>query len=121
MPPAFPKRKTYKERYIEYINGAEWLKKRKTVLENPYYGRSNECFLCRKDKHLQVHHLSYAHVFNERDDELIILCNKCHSETHFYTGKKNHNNIDINVFLQKFRGLMMTEDIKRPHRKNRQH
>lgn len=117
MPPAFPKRLTHKEKYIEYINSEKWNLKKLDCLSNPYYGRPYECFLCRKNGALQVHHLSYKHLFNENDDELIILCKKCHKEMHFYSGKKDHTNIDINVFLKKSRGLTLMDNISKASRK----
>ena len=31
---------------------------------------------------LQVHHLNYERVGNERDDDLILLCHRCHEGVH---------------------------------------
>jgi hypothetical protein len=37
---------------------------------------------CPSEGPLQTHHLSYARVGKERDDDLIVLCEECHARYH---------------------------------------
>lgn len=61
--------------YKKYINSKEWYRKRERWLEQADY----ECQWCsRRRCRLQVHHLTYERLFNERDDDVIVLCSTCH-------------------------------------------
>lgn len=42
-----------------------------------------------------MHHLSYEHFNNERDDELMLLCKKCHAEIHAKEKRKHFKNLDM--------------------------
>lgn len=89
----------------------KWWEKREEIRNNPYWGRPNQCLICHKDSRLSVHHLTYKNVFHEKDEDLCILCSTCHSEIHNFTGEKKHKNIDINVFLYKFKDLLITDSL----------
>lgn len=65
-------------------------------VQNPYAGsnqwrcRRNEtiprqrfrCARCGREKRLQVHHLTYDHVGDERPADLVALCLTCHWTIH---------------------------------------
>lgn len=40
----------------------------------------NKCELCGATEKLTVHHLSYANLYDEKDDELLTLCWPCHEK-----------------------------------------
>ncbi len=40
-----------------------------------------ECFLCGATDNLQIHHIDFDHKNNKADNR-IILCHRCHSELH---------------------------------------
>jgi hypothetical protein len=64
--------------YHEYLLSPEWKEFRKKALE--HYGR--KCSRCHRTKNLQVHHLTYDNIFNERLEDVEILCKKHHELTH---------------------------------------
>lgn len=65
--------------YREYIQSDRWDKKRRKRLKKDNY----TCVDCgERDRPLDVHHLSYDRLGNERMDDLVSLCRKCHNERH---------------------------------------
>lgn len=67
-----------REKYHEYLKSPAWLHKREQVLERDAY----ICQGCRDARATQVHHLTYAHIFNELLFELTSLCGECHDRCH---------------------------------------
>lgn len=70
--------KTYKERYQEYLQSFEWIKKRIAKIREA----GGRCQLCNSSGTLNVHHRTYDRVFNELQSDLIVLCEVCHSKYH---------------------------------------
>ena len=64
--------------YKAYLKSPEWNDKRKKALFNAGY----RCERCKKAKPLQVHHLTYERIFNERIEDLQALCFDCHKWVH---------------------------------------
>lgn len=64
--------------YAEYLNSAEWRRRRQQVLER----ENHRCQGCRATRATQVHHLTYAHVRDELLYELVALCDDCHAKAH---------------------------------------
>ncbi len=63
--------------YNDYIMSDIWKLKRDTMVEqNP------NCIVCKKNKRLQVHHLSYFNLGNESSKDLLVVCKKCHKKIH---------------------------------------
>jgi len=66
-----------RERYAKYLCSKEWWTKRNAVIK-----RSNSyCEKCHKPA-VHVHHLTYIRKYDERLEDLIALCVKCHEEIH---------------------------------------
>ena len=63
--------------YAEYINSPEWAEKRKAVRL-----RDKKCQKCGRKRFLHVHHLTYENFGNEKLEDLILLCNRCHDLEH---------------------------------------
>ena len=70
--------------YREYINSQEWRRRRRAYLKK--YALCNRCGM-DNDEHkrlydgaLHVHHVSYARLGGELDEDLETLCKKCHKE-----------------------------------------
>ena len=89
---AFPidkSRKTKKQRkegrdaYLRYLDSPEWRKKREEVFL--FHGRF--CCKCKTNNRLQIHHLTYVNLFNEKMEDLMVLCKPCHIIEHG-NGKK---------------------------------
>jgi hypothetical protein len=60
--------------YSEYMLSDEWQRKRELVFKRDNY----ICQACLTNKAVQVHHISYRHVFNEPLFELTSVCINCH-------------------------------------------
>lgn len=63
--------------YYEYIASEEWRSKADATK-----ARDGHCLLCGSTHHLDAHHLTYAHLGDERPDELVTLCRRCHELVH---------------------------------------
>jgi len=61
-------------KYNAYLESEKWASKRTRVLERD----GHTCQACRKRPATQVHHLTYAHVFNEPLFDLTSVCEFCH-------------------------------------------
>ena len=64
--------------YKEYLQSDEWQVKRKAALLRD----GLRCQLCRGEKNLHVHHITYDNIYNEPLSDLITLCKQCHSKLH---------------------------------------
>lgn len=69
-----------KKMYREYLKTEHWRKRREKALMQA--GR--RCQICGQSGNLEVHHLSYAHLFEERDKDLLVLCPDCHGKQHLF-------------------------------------
>lgn len=69
------------QRYTAYLQTTDWRLKRQAVMTRA----NNWCEGCRARNATQVHHLSYAHVFNEFLFELVAVCDTCHQRIHAET------------------------------------
>lgn len=67
-----------KARYYAYLKSNQWREKREVALE--MYGRV--CGLCGSKHDLQVHHRTYKNIYKELMEDLMILCESCHSHHH---------------------------------------
>jgi len=63
--------------YSEYLKTRHWSKTRKRILKKYNF----VCYDCL-EKAVDVHHLTYERIGNERDSDLIPICIKCHSIRH---------------------------------------
>lgn len=67
-----------KRKYYEYLQSESWQRKRLIVLERDEY----LCQGCRQARATQVHHLTYAHLFDELLFELTSVCDPCRRKCH---------------------------------------
>jgi 5-methylcytosine-specific restriction endonuclease McrA len=72
------KLRTSQQIYETYLRSGAWKKKRKEALD--YYGHF--CNKCKSTEYLQVHHKHYDNIFNEKIEDLEILCGDCHMQFH---------------------------------------
>lgn len=63
--------------YKQYLLSPEWRQKRLKILQ-----RDKCCRACKSESWLQVHHLHYWNIYKEKDEDLLVLCYKCHDELH---------------------------------------
>ena len=64
--------------YPNYLSSPEWKLKRVKVLNRA----GGVCEGCQVKQATQVHHLSYAHKYNEFLFELVAVCDSCHTRLH---------------------------------------
>lgn len=65
--------------YQDYLQTDHWKATSKAAKERA----SHRCQVCNKlDPHLHTHHRTYVRRGAEREDDLIVLCAKCHSLFH---------------------------------------
>lgn len=62
------------ETYEDYLLHWMWAEKREMMLM-----KYPVCYDCN-EKATEVHHLSYAHVGNEGEKDLMTLCRECHKK-----------------------------------------
>jgi len=68
-----------KSAYQWYLISPSWHERREWILKRATY----ICEKCQKRPATQVHHLTYARVFNELPSDLVALCRQCHAEIHW--------------------------------------
>jgi hypothetical protein len=75
--------------YDQYLKSDEWRAQRAMALERAGY----KCSICGETDCLNVHHKTYAHLGNERPEELQVLC-KTHHWIEHNPGKPIPDKID---------------------------
>lgn len=78
--------RTRKMFYSEYITSDAWFKKRDAFFRKNKY----QCAVCSIKANVQVHHMSYAHLGDERENELVVLCYWHHQEYHALNGTQKN-------------------------------
>ena len=61
--------------YITYLNSTAWKERRLRRLALS----ANRCEACACNANLRVHHLTYANIFREPMNDLMTLCETCHT------------------------------------------
>lgn len=70
-----------------------------------------KCAVCGKESsNVQLHHISYKHLGNERPSDLVVLCAECH--------EKVHENKDFLNFMKKHRALYSGKETMAQHKKS---
>lgn len=64
--------------YHEYLLSDLWQAKRCACLARARY----ICQMCLNAAATEVHHLNYVRIFNERADDIIAVCWRCHRKMH---------------------------------------
>ena len=83
-----PRSITNLRRYRRYLKSKKWAKIRMAMFRN--YGFA--CGLCGSKKQIQVHHRTYKNQYNEKPEDLIVLCHKCHE---YLTFKENYRRSNV--------------------------
>lgn len=68
---------SYNKEYSKYLHTKEWIARRDKIRE-----KRKVCEICGRDDRLQVHHLNYDNLGNEKDEDLMLLCETCHQYMH---------------------------------------
>ena len=73
---------TYKS-YASYLSSTTWLELRALILKRDGF----KCCSCGSSYELQVHHITYKDIYNEKPEQLVTLCKTCHTKLHEIAGK----------------------------------
>lgn len=75
-------------KYYEYLDSEQWRQKRNRILARDNY----RCQKCGSAINLRVHHIRYPQeIGTEQDDDLITLCDSCHTYVHTTDIRRRHN------------------------------
>jgi len=89
------------DKYRAYLLSPTWAAIKLDLL----HARGQRCERCqKKTKYLQVHHLTYARIFKEEPEDLLLVCDKCHKKEHGITKKNKkpkHDKVKIPVDTEK--------------------
>jgi len=66
------------KKYEAYLKSDKWRKKRLTRL----WSDGRICQKCKTRKATQVHHKTYARIYNELQSDLMSVCKPCHRKIH---------------------------------------
>jgi hypothetical protein len=64
--------------YQAYLSSGHWYRM-KRIIHKKY---SDRCNVCAGTKDFRVHHRTYDRIGREEINDLVLLCAKCHGETH---------------------------------------
>ena len=64
-----------------YLSSNHWKNMRKVIYDK-YKGKCTKCHKSFSPNKMHVHHLTYKRIGNEKESDLILLCEKCHSLVH---------------------------------------
>lgn len=79
--------------YKEYLQSEQWQKRRNEALINDGF----RCKICKSEENLNVHHLTYERLGEEKDEDLIVLCERCHSKWHKIEKHTSLENVDFST------------------------
>jgi hypothetical protein len=65
-------------KYKEYIKSQAWLRRRIAY----YKTHEKKCAVCKSSHRISLHHITYANVGREPDEDLVPLCLDCHENYH---------------------------------------
>ena len=92
--------------YKAYLQSPQWRVFRDKV-------RAKACYSCgTRDVPLQVHHVSYKRLGNEKPDDVVTLCNSCHEAIHGIVG----DDISLETAHDTYRPPMEKEKKRKPRR-----
>jgi len=63
--------------YQDYLYSDIWIERRELMIK-----MVGKCELCGAINRLQVHHITYLNVGNEKKEDLMVVCKTCHTRIH---------------------------------------
>jgi hypothetical protein len=74
--------------YAEYLRTEHWQDVRRRFWASKLH--DGKCYACGTTGKLNVHHKSYKRIGREKLNDLCLLCDNCHSETHRIDRTRKH-------------------------------
>lgn len=86
--------------YEDYLKSDKWISRR-----NEYFFKSldKKCYLCSVTKNLDVHHITYDNLTEEKDEDLILICRFHHDLIHAVCKFKKIRLDYAHIYLNKTR------------------
>lgn len=100
--------------YKDYLNSKEWY----AIKVSLFNIRGKKCERCGNEKQLQIHHRHYRNIFNEKPEDLQIVCAGCHGHIHKLWNKKKKKP-DVKKMTKKDRYKYFND--KKLRKKNREY
>lgn len=94
---------TKEKQYKRYLNTKKWKDKRIELFNI----RGEKCEKCGSKNDLHIHHLTYENIFNEKLEDLQILCKFCHKAEHNGRFNKKKDKKTQRDILQKIKEKYM--------------
>lgn len=69
--------------YDKYMSSGEWAYRRRRAIQRA----GGKCEKCPTKNELEAHHLTYKNFGDEKDEDLMVLCKRCHNDIHAYQGE----------------------------------
>jgi 5-methylcytosine-specific restriction endonuclease McrA len=64
--------------YTKHINSERWERRRLRAIDEV----GGACQMCGSTDRIQVHHLNYDNLGNEKPEDLLVVCRQCHRKVH---------------------------------------
>jgi hypothetical protein len=74
----------HQKEYATYLDSPEWSAKRAKVLKRA----QGLCEGCAENPAVEIHHLTYRHIYEEFLFELVAVCRPCHERLHGKDGEE---------------------------------
>ena len=81
----------------DYMRSEKWKQKRKLVLQRDGYC----CMDCLSGDQLEVHHITYKRLGNEKLSDLATVCRSCHQKIHNKYGYNYQRNYPLFIDYRK--------------------
>ena len=82
-----------------YLNSKHWRMMRQRVYDF-YKGECQRCHSVIPIEQCQVHHRTYKRFGNERINDLVLYCHKCHNVIHKNKNLDHHQNITLQLLIK---------------------
>lgn len=76
-------RRRHSSRYLSYLRSPAWFERRRKHLAK----HGAHCKACGTLDKIHLHHKTYDRLGQEKDADLVALCERCHKAVHAYARK----------------------------------
>jgi hypothetical protein len=81
--------------YTEYLQCEYWNAFKRTYFET----HAKICFHCHSHRKIELHHLTYDRLGSERYEDVVVLCQYCHSLTHRLIKERRSHLYEAHLYL----------------------
>lgn len=100
--------------YSKYLKSQHWKKlKIETKRRLKREGKLN-CYTCKYDKRLHLHHRTYKRLYQELPEDLVCLCKRCHFRLHRLVREGKSNLYNAHIYLRNKLGIVKPKITDKP-------